>query len=185
MKEGIMNKLTVLISLAILLVLMTSIPLSAQQPAKIGIIDSQRAFEQSEEGKKAATQVQERDTKIKSELKKLDDSVRLLETRLGTAQLTMTQEALFALQSDLEKKRTERKRYEEDATQDMARLRASLISRLQAEMLTIIKAMRKEKGFDFIMETTSIVDGDPALDITDELIRRYNASKAGILPVKK
>lgn len=180
-----MNKLTVLISLAILLVLMTSIPLSAQQPAKVGIIDSQRAFEQSEEGKKAAAQVQERDTKIKNELKKLDDSIRLLEARLSTAQLTMTQEALIALQSDLEKKRTERKRYEEDATQDFARLRASLVSKLQAEMLTIVKAMRKERGYDLIMETTSIVDADPAFDITDELIRRYNASKAGIPPVKK
>jgi len=180
-----MNRFAVLISPVILFGLMTSIPLSAQQPAKVGIIDSQRAFEQSEEGKKAAAQMQERDIKIKNELKKLDDSVRLLETRLGTAQLTMTQEALIALQSDLEKKRTERKRYEEDSTQDLARLRASLISKLQTEMLAIIKAMRKEKGYDLIMETTSIVDADPSFDVTDELIRRYNASKAGIPPLKK
>jgi outer membrane protein len=180
-----MNKSTSLILLTILLIIVLSVSLSAQQQAKIGIVNSQRAFEQSDEGKKAAAQMQERDTKMKNELQRLDDSIRSLETKLSTAHLTMTQEALIALQSDLEKKRTERKRYEEDATQEFARLRASLINKLQTEMLAIIQAFRKEKGYDLIMETTSIVDADPSLDITDELIHRYNASKTGIPPVKK
>jgi len=180
-----MCKLAKLTHLTNLLFFGLSVSLSAQQPAKIGLVNSQRAFEQSDEGKKAVALMQERDTRMKNEMQKMDDSIKSMETRLMTAQLTMTQEAIIGLQSDLEKKRTERKRYEEDATQEFARLRASLINKLQTEMLTIIQALRKEKGYDIIMETTAVVDSDLNLDITDELIRRYNASKAGNVPVKR
>ena len=180
-----MCKLAKLTHLTNLLFFGLSVSLSAQQPAKIGLVNSQRAFEQSDEGKKAVALMQERDTRMKNEMQKMDDSIKSMETRLMTAQLTMTQEAIIGLQSDLEKKRTERKRYEEDATQEFARLRASLINKLQTEMLTIIQALRKEKGYDIIMETTAVVDSDLNLDITDELIRRYNASKAGTVPVKR
>jgi outer membrane protein len=182
-----MNQSKFLLLLTIPLILVLVSPLSAQQVTKIAIVNSGRAFEQSDEGKKIASQLSERDTKIKNDLQKLDDSIRSLETRLATAQLAMTQEALIGLQSDLEKKRTERKRYEEDSAQDFARFRATLVNKLQTEMLAIITAMRKEKGYDLILDiaTSGIVDFDPAIDITDELVRRYTASKTGIPPVKK
>ncbi|HVP90813.1 MAG TPA: OmpH family outer membrane protein [Terriglobales bacterium] len=159
----------------------------AQQGAKIAVINSSRAFEQSSEGKTAAAQLSERDAKIKADLQKLDDAIQALERRLSTGQVTMTREALLGAQADLEKKRTERKRYEEDAAREFARFRAGLLERLQSEMVAIASALRKEKGYDMVLDmaASGIIDYDPALDITDELVRRYDASKAATPPVKK
>jgi outer membrane protein len=182
-----MNKLRTLAVLTVSAVLAGTTWSAAQPASKIAVVNSGRAFQESDEGKRIMALLQDRDTKIKNDLQKLDDAIRVLETKLSTAQLTMTQEALMAQQAELEKKKTERKRAEEDEGQEFTRLRASLMSKLQEEMVTILQALRKEKGYELIFDAGSggIVDFDPALDITDELIRRHNASKAGAPPVKK
>lgn len=174
-----------ILTVAFVLTLVTAS--SAQQTSKIAIINSQVAFESSAEGKKAAAQMQERDTKVKGDIQKLDDAIRALQNRMSTGRLTMTQEALLGLQGDIEKKTTERKRFEEDATRDFQQFQFNLVNKIREEMVTIIQALRKERGFDLVLDlgTSGIVDFDPVLDITDEVVRRYDASKAGAPPVKK
>jgi Skp family chaperone for outer membrane proteins len=183
-----MKKVRFLVPLTICLVLVPAAALFAQQPQlKLAVVDSARAFQTSTEGKKALAQFQERDAKIKGDIQRLDDSLRALENRLNTGRLTMTQEALLATQADIEKKTTERKRYEEDATREFQQFQQNLVQRIRAEMVQIIQGLRKEKSYELVLDLQSsgVVDFDPAIDITEELVRRYDASKAGAPPVKK
>ena len=186
-----MKKAVILVPLAVALILAAAAAAFAQQapPAarKVGVINSAQAFETSAEGKKAYAQFQERDSKIKADIQKLDAAITALQNRMSTGRLTMTQEALQATQADIDKKTTERKRYEEDATRDFQQFQATIVQRIRNEMVTIIQGLRKEKGLDFVLDlqTSGIVDFDPALDITDEVVKRYDASKAAVPPVKK
>lgn len=182
-----MRKGRILIPLIIGIFLLPAVAVYAQQPLKIAIVNSARAFEQSTEGKKAVVQFQERDAKIKGDIQKLDDSIRALENRLNTGRLTMTQEALIATQADIDKKTTERKRYEEDATRDFQQFQANIVQRIRMEMVTIIQQLRKEKGYDLVLDLqgSGVVDFEPSIDITDEVVRRYDATKAIATPVKK
>ena len=183
-----MKKARILIPLTIGLILLAAVASFAQQQAyKIGIINSAKAFETSSEGKKAYAQFQERDNKIKSDLQKQDDAIRALENRMSTGRLTMTQEALLATQGDHDKKQTERKRYEEDATRDFQTFQQNVVQKIRNEMVTIIEALSKERGFDLVLDlaTSGVVTFYPAIDITDEVVKRYDASKVSAPPVKK
>jgi Skp family chaperone for outer membrane proteins len=173
--------------LIILFVLVIAGAAYAQQVTKIAIVNSQKAFETSLEGKKALTQLQDKDTKIKADIQKMDDSIRLLENRMNTGRLTMTNEALIALQADIEKKTTDRKRYEEDAARDAQQLSANLIQRIRVEMVAIIEALAKEKGLELVLDTATsgVVTASPTIDITDEVVKRYDATKVATPPVKK
>jgi outer membrane protein len=152
----------------------------AQQPTKIGVINSQQAFTASAEGKKAQAQLQDQENRIKAELAKLDTEIKALETKLTTQRMTLTNEAAIQIQSDLDKKTTARKRREEDAGRDAQQLQVNLIQRIRAEMVVIIEGIAKEKGLDLILDlgASGIVFFNPTMDITDEVIRRYDASKA-------
>jgi len=176
-----MKKARVLTPLIASAVLLLSGAAFAQQAQKIAVIDSQRAFATSSEGKKATAQFQERDTKIKAELQKQDDAIRVLENRLNTGRLTMTQEALMSLQSDIDKKQTERKRYEEDMTRETQQFQFNIIQKIRNEMVTIIQGLRKERGYDLVLDLQSsgTVDFDPTIDITDEVLKRLNAATSG------
>ena len=182
-----MNRFKTIAPLVFGLLMVLAAASFAQQASKIAVINSQRAFEISAEGKRALTQMQDRDTKIRADIQKMDDAIRALENKLMTGRLTMTPEALRAIQSDLEKKSTERKRYEEDAARDSQQYAAKLIERIREEMVTVIEAFRKEQGYDLVLDlgTSGVVTLNPAIEITDEIVRRYDATKAAAPPAKK
>jgi Skp family chaperone for outer membrane proteins len=182
-----MNRVRTIAPLVILFILVVAGVSYAQQASKIAIINSQKAFETSVEGKKVLGQMQDRENKIKSDIQKLDDSIRLLENKLSTGRLTMTNEALLGIQADVDKKATERKRYEEDAARDAQQFSANLVQKIRSEMVTIIDNLAKERGLELVLDVqqSGVVTFSPTIDITDEVIRRYDQSKAAIPPVKK
>jgi outer membrane protein len=183
-----MRKGNLIVPLAVAIVLVGAASLFAQQPAtKIVVVDSARAFQASTEGKKAIGQIQERESKIRAELQKMDDAILALQNRLNTGRLTMTQEALLAASADLEKKQTDRKRYQEDANRDFGLFRDNLVNKIKTEMIAIVDSLAKEKGYDLVLDlqASGAAYFNPAIDVTDELIRRYDLSKAGTPPIKK
>ena len=182
-----MNRIRTIAPLYIFIILALAAGSYAQQVSKIAIINSQKAFETSIEGKKALTQLQEREAKIKGDIQKMDDAIRLLENRLNTGRLTMTNEALLALQADIEKKTTERKRYEEDQARDVQQLSANLIQKIRVEMVAVIESLSKERGLELVLDTATsgVVTASPTIDITDEIVRRYDQTKSATPPVKK
>ncbi len=170
-------------SLNILLFLLLFVPavsLSlAQEGQKIGVINSQEVLEKSAEGKRVIARLQERDKANQAALTKIDDDIRQLETKLNTQRLTLSEEALYQMNSDLQKKSTDRKRLAEDSYRDWQDLQLKLFNRVQSELIPIIEQLGKEKGMDIIFDLakSGAVYFNPVIDLTDEIIKRYDASK--------
>jgi Skp family chaperone for outer membrane proteins len=153
----------------------------AQEQLKIGVVNSQEVLEKSIEGKKAIAQLQERDRSHQDRLSKLDEEIRQLETKLNTQRLTLTNEAILQLSSDLDKKRTERKRVAEDSLRELQDLRLRLFNKVQTELLPIIEQLGKEKNLEIIFDlaNSGAIYFNPSIDLTQEVIKRYDASKSG------
>jgi len=153
----------------------------AQAIVKIGVVNSQEVLEKSVEGKKIMSQLQDKDKRNQSELSRQDEAIRQLQTKLNTQRLTLTNEALMNLNADLEKKQTERKRFAEDTYREMQDLTQRLFNRIQSELLPIIEQVGKEKGLDIVFDLRSsgAVYYSPNVDLTQEIIKKYDASKTG------
>jgi outer membrane protein len=166
-------------SLAVL-VLGLAVGAQAQQTMKTGVINSQQAFTASAEGKKAQAQLQDQENKVKSDLARLDAEIKALQTKLSTQRMTLSNEAALQIQSDLDRKTTARKRREEDGGREAQQLQISLIQRIRGEMVGVIEGLAKERGLDLILDlaASGIVFFNPTMDITDEVIRRYDAAMA-------
>ncbi len=152
----------------------------AQQLLQIAVVNSQEVLEKSTEGKKVMAQIQSRDSKAQADIAKMDEDIRVLETRLNTQRLTLTQEAMLSMQTDLERKRTDRTRFAEDQVREMNDLTQRLFNRIQSELLPIIEAVGKEKNLDLIfdLQRSGAIYFNPRTDITAEIILKYDASKA-------
>jgi outer membrane protein len=147
---------------------------------KLGVINSQEVLEKSVEGKKVIARIQEKDKQYQASIAKLDDDIRQLQTKLNTQRLTLTEEAAAQAQADLDKKTTDRKRMAEDAYAGMQDLTTRLFKRVQDELIPIVEALGKERGFDVIfdLQKSGAAWVSPAIDMTAELIKRYDAAKA-------
>jgi len=153
---------------------------------KMATINSQAVLERSAEGKKAIAALQAADKKYSDDIARLDDQIKQLQNRLQTQRLTLTAEAAAGIQADIQNKQTSRQRAAEDATKAMQDLQANTLSRIQDELIPLIEQFRKDKGLDLIFDVAKngTVYFNPAVDLTDEVIRRYDAAKAAP-PVKK
>lgn len=174
---------TKLIIMALMIAALASSGL-AQQIIKIGVVDSQEVLETSAEGKRVLAQLQDKDKRNQAELSRRDQEIQELQTRLNTQRLTLTPEALRNLSTDLQRKQTERQRFFEDAGREMNELAERLFQRIQNELLPIIEQMGKENGMDVIFDLgkSGAIYFSPGIEITQDVIQRYDASKA---PAKK
>jgi Skp family chaperone for outer membrane proteins len=148
--------------------------------SKIGVINSQEVLEKSAEGKRVIARIQERDKQYQANIAKIDEEIRNLQTSLNTQRLTMTDEAAMAKQADLEKKTTDRKRMAEDAYAGMQELTNRLFKKVQDELIPLVEQMGKERGCEIVfdLQKSGAAWFNPAIDLTPELIKRYDASKA-------
>jgi Skp family chaperone for outer membrane proteins len=152
----------------------------AQQSLKIGVINSQDVLERSAEGKRVIARLQEKDKSNQAVLTKFDEEIRQLETKINTQRLTLAEEALYNMNADLQRKQTDRKRVAEDAVRDFQDLQVKLFNKVQSELIPIIEALGKEKGIDLILDLakSGAVYYNPSVDLTEDVIKRYDASKA-------
>ena len=152
----------------------------AAAQSKLGTVNSKDIFEKSAEGKRVLARLRDLDQKNQEAVARLDEEIRTLQTRLSTQRLTLSEDAALQISSDLEKKTTERKRKAEDAGASWTELRDRLFRTVQAELLAIIGKIGKELGYDLILDVGNgeAAYANPAIDLSAEVIKRYDASKA-------
>lgn len=152
----------------------------AQQTTKIGVVNAQEVLEKSTEGKKVIAQLEDKNKKNQNDIAKLDDEIRNLQTKLNTQRLTLTQEAMMNLNSDIERKQTQRKRFAEDSIREMNELSARLFQKVQNELIPIIQQVGKDMNLDVIFDLSQsgTLYFNPTINLTEEVIKRYDASKA-------
>ncbi len=152
----------------------------AQQTTKIGVVNANEVLEKSAEGKRVIAQLEDKNKKNQNDIAKLDDEIRNLQTKLNTQRLTLTQEAMMNLNSDIERKQTQRKRFAEDSIREMNELSARLFQKVQNELIPIIQQIGKDMNFDVIFDLSQsgTLYFNPTINLTEEVIKRYDASKA-------
>ncbi len=150
-----------------------------QQVSKVAVIDSTKTFESSVEGKKALTQLKDKEQQIRTELFNLDTEIQALEKKLDTQKFTLSLESQQKIAFDIDNLKIKYKRYEEDSAQEYRQLHFRLYNKFRAEVMPIIESLAKEKGFTIVFDLSTVGAAyvHPDFDITQEVIKRYNASK--------
>lgn len=178
-RSEMMRKLNRIILLGILLSGFISMG-SAQEKFEIGVIDSAKVLQTSAEGKKAIFTLKQKEQVINDELAKIDDKAKELELKLSSQKLVLSIESQQQMAFDLEQLRTKKKRAEEDFAKEYKQLEFSLVTKIRNEVFPIIESVAREKNFRLILDlsVTAVAYVDPAIDITDEVIQRYDEEKS-------
>ena len=163
-----------------ILVMGALVTLSSAQQLKIGVVNSQDVLERSTEGKKVLARLQDLDKQNQAKITKLDTEIQQLQAQINTQRLTLTAEALQGKAADLERKQTQRKRDAEDAYSNMQETSNRLLQRIQDELIPIVTQLGKEKGLDIIFDLgkSGAVYFNPTIEVTEDVIKRYDALKA-------
>jgi outer membrane protein len=168
-----------------ILVLVGAVALAVQaaaaqtNPPKIGVMNVLRAIVECREGKQANEEFQKKFEAKRDELSRKQKEIETLQQQLKSQAATLNDEARAGLSKSIEQKTTDLQRSQEDAEKEFNELRNQIFNRIGSKLAPLVQQYSKEKNFTLVLDsssqTTQLTYIDPATDITDEVVKRYDA----------
>lgn len=156
----------------------------ASQPpagaANIGIINIQLAMTRTQEGKKAAEDMQTQFGPRQTKLQQMQEEVRNLESELRNKERTLSDEARLQLARQIEQKRKEFTRAQQDLNDEAEQVQQDYVNRIGEKMQRIIDRYAREKSLSVVLNAVYWFQGGPfvyaapAVDITEDIVRLYD-----------
>jgi outer membrane protein len=168
-----------MLTLAALVALAVAAPTRALGQVKVGVVDLQLALASTQEGK-AAKEKLEGMTKKKQ--KALDDKVAGIKKMEDEMQKQMPLMSEAGKKDMLEKYRKAmgelQEMYVSNQT-ELAKEKAKVLEPILKKMSAIVQDIALSGSYTLILDKTdgTVLYNDPAIDLTSEVIRRYNAKK--------
>ena len=163
--------------------------LGQETAPKLAIFNVLRGIVDCAQGKQANEEFQKKYDAKRDELSKKQKELQELQQQLSTQGNTMTVEARAALGRNIDAKTTELQRSQEDAEKEFTNLRNEIFNRIGSKMSPIVQQYAKEKNFTLVLDSSNqagqLFYADPAVDITDDIIKRYDGlqvSQGGNVP---
>ncbi len=150
------------------------------QTLKLGFINSQQILSNAP-GAAAADSAFQRDlARFDQEAQQLQAEVTGMQQDLERQQLTLSPEAKRNREQQLQQKMQEAQQRMAELDREAQRRRQELIQPVMDRITAIIEQVREEGNYALILDAASgaIVSADPSLDLTEEVIRRLQASAA-------
>ena len=150
---------------------------SAAEGVKLGYVDLQEVVKSSKVGKTGLAELEAfKDTRQK-EISAKEKELLKAKQEFENQQFTLSDAVKKQKADEIDKTEIALKRLLEDSDRELRDRRNQLLSRMQNEILQVIKAVGKEKGFSFILDKdVGVLYGDESLDVTKLVIERYDTS---------
>jgi outer membrane protein len=155
-----------------------ALPASAQQ-MNIAVIDVQRVVTESDPGKQALQKLKElQDAKI-DEGRALQQELAALQEQMSKQRFTLSEERLAELSKQMEDKQIALQRFQDDAERELDESRRRELGGLEGRIIPVINEIGAERGFTLIFNKfqSGLVYADDTVDITDDVIRRFNTTQ--------
>jgi outer membrane protein len=147
--------------------------------AKLAFVNIPRIAAESAEGKSSTARAKAFQEKKLAELGVKNKQVEAAQQKLNSGAL-LSDDARAVTQKEIEKLQVEIQRMQQDAESEMQELQQQLQLDFQRKLSPIIQQIAAEKGLHMILPDSGLVWADLGLDLTVEIIRRFDAATTGV-----
>jgi outer membrane protein len=154
--------------------------------AKIAYVNVQAIASNSVEGKAATAKIQELQKKKTSELGEKNKALQAAQTKLQQGGSVLNDAARGALEKEIEKMNRDIQFFQQDANTEIQELQNQLQADFQEKLNPILEQVATEKGLHVLLDVSNsgAVWANSGLDLTAEVIRRFDAAKPAAAPKK-
>lgn len=155
-----------------------ALPAPFPEGAKVAWIDLQRVANESSDGKVSTAKVQALNTKKVNELNEKNKSLQAAQQKLQTGGTVLSDEARSQLEKDINKLQREIQNFTQEAQEEVQELQQQLQGEFTRRLLPVVNQVATEKGLHIVLSRADagIVWGHPGLDITSDVIKRFDAA---------
>ena len=167
----------IMAAIAALVILSTAAVGYSADPAKIGVVDFQRVLKESAAGKAAQEEITRKGKEMEASLQEKKDEIDDLRSRMERESLVMNRDQREEKEREIRIKINDAKSLQKKYMEDFKGYEARLIQKIQQEFFDLVEEIGKQEGYTLILEKVGVLYAADAVDITDELIRQYDARR--------
>lgn len=142
------------------------------QPAKVAIINAQKAVADTQEIKRAQATLEQKYRPRQDAIQQLQQQLQSIQQQLSAPNQTPEREA--QLRADGTQKQKQLQRLGEDLQADVNAERQDILGRAGRQMAEVVKQLAESRGLDVVIDITNTIYYRPALDITAEATAAYD-----------
>jgi outer membrane protein len=161
---------------SVLAVLIAAMALPVAAQTKVAVIDVQRVVTESDPGKEALQKLKQVSDRKVQEGQGLQQELATLRDQFSKQRFTLSEDKLESMTKEIEDKQIALQRFEDDAQRELNEARRRALGELEQRIMPVIDAVGQERGLTLIFNKfqSGLVYADQAVDITDDVIRRFN-----------
>ena len=141
-------------------------------PARVAIINAQKAVVDTQEIKKAQATLEAKYRPRQDAINGLQRDLQGLQQQLSTPNLAPDREAQLRQSAALKQKQLQR--LGEDLQSDVNAERQDILGRAGQQMTQVIRKLAEERNLDVVIDVTNTLYYRPALDLTAEATAAYD-----------
>lgn len=159
--------------------LVTGLP-TAADAASIAVVNVQQILEESSAGRIARDLLKQNTQRARQKIEGLKQKLDELQSRYESQKAVLKPKARAELEQEIMEKQMTLRQELQKTQQDLQQRDAELTSAILEELKPIIEKIADEKGIDIVLEKgeAGILLAPDKLDLTDLILRRYDASKS-------
>lgn len=154
-------------------------PAAAQDVVKIGFVDMQRALNDSDQGTKALESLKNLMDSKKAELQSEKEIIDQKKDELDKQGLLLNESTRREREDEIRRLERDHSRKFSDTKEELSRQEAKLTAAIRTELMKIVSEIGKDDGYTLVLEKqfSAILFAPDSIDLTDEVIKRYNLWK--------
>jgi outer membrane protein len=152
-------------------------PAWSAQAIRIGFVDVQLVLNQSERGKAAKQKLDQEMAARQKDLDARQQEVMKLQADLEKQAALLSDQAKREKSEAIQRKIRDVRRTAEDSNREFEKRLREAEMDVTREIFAVIQEYGKDQGYTVILERTTLVFGAPAVDLTSEIIKRYDAKQ--------
>ena len=146
--------------------------------AKVAFFNLPRVFQESMEGKIALARVTALTQKKQNEGAEKNKQLTTNQQKLQTSGTLLSDAARGALEKEIEKEQVDIQRFQQDAQAEITELQNEVQADFVKKVTPILSAVAAEQGLHMVFQTDAgLAWMDPGLDLTNDIIKKLDATK--------
>ena len=161
-------------------------PAGRAADVKIGYVDFRRAVNEVEDGKAAKAQLKKEFEQKQKTLNDMQADLKRLKDDFDKQAVVMAEEARRDKQAELDRKFTEVQNRFMQMQQELSGKEQEIYRSIIDKMTQVVNEIADAEGFTYVFEKSAgLLRAPAANDLTNEVVRRYNARYKGAAESKK
>lgn len=144
---------------------------------KVGMIDTQRILQESKAAQDAREAIVQDLKEKQAVYQGKEREILAMREAYAQQKADLSPEEAKDRQLELAKSVKELRRLKADLEEELNRKNREWTAQILKDVAKVVSDFRSEEDFTFILEKKNVVTADPAIDVTDRIIRLYDQNK--------